>query len=149
MHATRLARTWVLALSLGGGVLAAPLWAGEAHLVEVTDAGRVVVETSDASVDEVLAALAAHFAFAVERSAASAQTVRFSGRLAGSLDQLLERLLRHEGHLIVRSPEARAGISRVVLLEADKGRAPPAPALADSIAAIKARIGLKDGAGGK
>jgi hypothetical protein len=149
MHATRLARIWVPVLSLGCWMLASPLWAGQARLVEVTDAERVVVvETSDADVDEVLAVLAAHFGFAVERSAPSGQTVRFSGRLSGSLDQLLERLLRHEGHVIVRSAEARAGISRVVLLEAKSG-APPAPALAGPIAAIKARLGLKDGAAGK
>jgi len=132
---------------------ASPLWAGQVRLLEESDADRVVVETSDASVDEVLAALAAHFGFAVERSGPSGQTVRISGRLAGSLDTLLERLLRHEGHLIVRSAAARAGISRVVLMEAKSG-APPtstptAPTLAGPIAAIKARLGLKEGEAGR
>jgi len=143
MCAARLARIWVLALSLGCWVLASPLWAGQARLVEESDADQVVVETTDASVDEVLAVLAAHFGFEVERSVPLGQTVRFSGRLAGSLDALLERLLRHEGHVIVRSAEARAGISRVVLLEGKSGAPPSAPA--GPIAAIKARLGLKDG----
>ena len=81
---------------------------------------------------------------AVERSAPSGQTVRYSGRLSGSLDQLLERLLRHEGHVIVRSAEARGGIARVVLMET-KGGTTPAPGLAGPMAAIKARLGFMEG----
>ena len=141
MHAARFAGALVLIL----GCWPAPLlWAGQARLVEVIGRDRVVVETTDASVDEVLAALAAHFDFEVERGAPSGQTIRFSGRLTGSLDQLLQRLLRHEGHVIVRSAEAPSGISRVVLLEATSGP-PSAPTVAGPIAAIKARLGLKEG----
>lgn len=135
--------TMVAALLFGGLAPAPSLWAGEARVVEEVGAGRVVVETSDAGVDEVLAALALHFAFAVERGAPPDQTVRFSGRLSGSLDQLLDRLLRHEGHVIVRSAEAPGGIARVVLLES-KGGATPAPAVAGPIAALKARLGIKE-----
>jgi hypothetical protein len=120
------------------------LWAGQARLVEAAGPDRIVVETADASMDEVLAALAAHFEFEVEHGAPSDQTIRFSGRLQGSLDQLLQRLLRHQGHVIVRSAEARAGISRVVLLEG-KSEPLPAPTVAGPIAAIKARLGLKEG----
>jgi hypothetical protein len=111
--------------------------------VEEAGPEQVVTETTDASADEVLAVLATHFEFVVERNAPSSQTVRFSGRLQGSLDKLVERLLRHEGHMIVRSAEARGGISRVVLLDAGRGP-PPAPTVAGPIAAIKARLGLKE-----
>jgi hypothetical protein len=139
MHATRLAKVGVLALLLGYGGAGSPLWAGEARLVEEADPKRLVIETTDASVDEVLAVLATHFEFAVERGASSDRTVRFSGRLQGSLDQLLERLLRHEGHMIVRSAETRGGISRVVLLEGKSG-SPDAPTVAGPIAALKAKL---------
>jgi hypothetical protein len=125
------------------GYTRAPTWAGQARLVEEAGPERIVIETADASIDEVLAVLAAHFEFVVERSAQSSQAVRFSGRLQGSLETLVERLLRHEGHLIVRSAEARGGISRVVLLDAGSG-SPPALAVTGPIAAIKARLGLKD-----
>jgi hypothetical protein len=144
MPAARFAKVAVCALMVVCWALATPLSAGEARLVEAAGPDRVVIETSDASVDEVLAVLAAQFEFAVEHSAPSGQTVRFSGRLEGALDQLLERLLRHEGHVIVRSAEARGGIARVVLLEANGGT-PPAPTIAGPIAAIKARMGLKEG----
>src|SRR5262245_28402503 len=107
---TALVCCWVLLL--------VPSWAGEVRTVETSGSDRIVIETTDASVDEILAVLAAHFEFAVERGARPGQAVRFSGILHGSLDQLLERLLRHEGHIIVRSADARARVSRVVLFEA-------------------------------
>jgi hypothetical protein len=119
-------------------LLAAPLWAGQVHVVEGDGAERVVVDTSDAGVDEVLAVLAAHFGFTVERSAPSGQTVRFSGRLQGALDEVLERLLRHEGHMIVRSRAASAGIERLLLLDLKGGA--PAPTVAGPIAAIKSKL---------
>jgi hypothetical protein len=124
---------------VGCWLLASSLWAGEARLLEAPSADRVVVEASDASVDEVLAVLAKRFEFAVERSAPLGQAVRFSGRLQGSLEELLNRLLRHEGHMIVRSAEAQAGISRVLLIEA-KGVARGAPVVAGPIAALKAKL---------
>jgi hypothetical protein len=144
MHAARLVRTGLLASVLGCWALVpAAVWAGQARLVEEAVPERIVIETTDASIDEVLAVLAAHFEFVVERAAQSSQTVRFSGRLQGSLETLVERLLRHEGHMIVRSAESRGGISRVVLLDAGSGP-PTAPAVAGPIAAIKARLGLKE-----
>jgi len=116
-------------------------WGGEVRVVEGNSHDHVVIEASDANADEVLAVLAAYFQFAVERSARPAQPVRFSGRLQGSLDQLLERILRHEGHIIVRSAEAQAGISRVLLFEAKGGA--PASGVVDALAALKAKLQLK------
>ena len=116
-------------------------WAGEVRVVETSGSDSILIETRDASVDEVLAVLAVHFDFAVERDDGSGQAIRFSGPLQGSLDQLLERLLRHEGHIIVRSAEARAGVARVVRLNA-KGEA-PAPSIADKLAKLSAGFPLK------
>jgi hypothetical protein len=106
--------------------LIASLRAGEARVVEAGGPDRIVVETRDASVDEVLAVLAAHFEFTLERSAGAGQAIRFSGLLHGSLDQLLERVLRHEEHIVVRSAEARAGVTRVILLKGNGTTLPPA-----------------------
>jgi hypothetical protein len=121
------------------GVLAPSVWAGSARLVEEAGPERVVVEASDASAEEVLAVLAARFDFAVERHASAAGAMRFSGRLQGSLEEIVERLLRHEGHMIVRSPDAQAGITRIVLIEA-KGGAPAGATFAGPIAALKAKL---------
>jgi hypothetical protein len=116
--------------------------AGEARVIEERGPSYVVIDTSDANADEVLAVLAAHFEFAIEPSARIGQPVRYSGRLEGSVDQLLDRLLRHQGHLIVRSAQARAGISLVVLLEAKGGG--PAPTVAGAVAALKAKLKLQE-----
>jgi hypothetical protein len=125
-------------------MVAAPLQAGEARLVDGAGPDRIVVETSDASTDEILAVLARQYEFSVERGAPPSQPVRFSGRLQGTLDEVLERLLRHEGHMIVRSAEARAGISRVIILKAGGGApaptAAPTPTIPNPIAALKARL---------
>jgi hypothetical protein len=125
-------------------LLAAPLWAGQVSVVEGDGPDQVAIETTDASADEILAALAGHFRFDVERSVASAQAVRYSGRLQGSLDALLERLLRHEGHMIVHSRQAQGGIERVVVLDArgvpPTSAAAPTASVAGPIAAIKAKL---------
>jgi hypothetical protein len=137
--ASRLTTVAVSATLCAWGALAPYLWAGSARLADGAEPERVVVEASDASTEEVLAVLAARFDFAVDRRAAVAGAMRFSGRLQGSLDEVLERLLRHEAHMIVRSPDTRAGISRIVLIEA-KGGAPAAPTVAGPIAALKAKL---------
>jgi hypothetical protein len=132
---------WLIAAALATG-----LWAGEARLIEGQSPDRVVVQLSDAAVDEALAVLAARFQFEVERGAPAAQPLRISGRLEGTLEEVLDRILRHQGHMIVRSAKARAGVSRVVLIEA-KGGAPaeaPAASLASPIAALKARLQLQE-----
>jgi hypothetical protein len=137
------------AVFCGWALLPASGWAGEARVVDMNGSERIVIETSDASLDEVLAALATHFEFAVERNFPPGQAIRFSGRLHGSLDQLLDRLLRHEAHIVVRSAEARAGVSRVVLLQSkgvasvrSKG-AEPEPTVRDGFAALSAGFPLK------
>ena len=122
-------------------LLSGPGWAGEARLVEASGADRIVIETRDANVDEILAALAARFEFTVERGARPGQAIRFSGTLHGALGQLLDQVLRHEGHIIVRSSDASARVSRVILFEANG--VPPAPTAQQSLAAISAGFPAK------
>jgi hypothetical protein len=116
--------------------------AGEVRVIEASGPEQVVVETSDATAEEVLGALAVQFEFAIEDRAPPSQPIRYSGRLEGSLDDLLERMLRHQGYVIVRSAEARAGISSIVFLEAKEG-APPS-AVGGAIAALKAKLQLQN-----
>jgi hypothetical protein len=151
--ATAVVKTRTAAALLGCGwmlsvAFASALWAGDARLIEGDGPARVVVQATDATVDEVMAVLAGRFQFTVERSAPAAQPLRLSGRFEGALDEVLDRVLRHQGHMLVRSADATAGISRVVLIEA-KGAA-PAPAgastsdLSSPIAALKARMQLPE-----
>ena len=145
MSPARAAAALVLATLLAGWMLAAPLHAGEARLVDGAGPDRVVVETSDATTDEVLAVLSRHFEFSVERGAPPSQPVRFSGRLQGALDEVLARLLRHEGHMIVRSAEARAGISRVAMRIATAS--PAAAALREESVSFCASVIVTPGTG--
>jgi hypothetical protein len=99
---------WALSLPFPPG------WAGEARLVAADSADQVVVEVGDADAGEVLEALSARFGFAVEGHPQAGRAMRYSGLLHGSLDQLVERLLRNEEHVVVRSAKAVAGVSKVV-----------------------------------
>ena len=65
--------------------------AGQARLLEESDSDRVVVEASDASVDEVLAVLAVHFGFAVERTTPSAETVDTQAIGRGTTNAVISR----------------------------------------------------------
>jgi hypothetical protein len=81
----------------------------------------VIVDVNNASSDEVLQALASQFQFEVERSSQLDGAIRFSGRLQGSLQLILERILRNEGYTIVRASGAESTISRVVILDPKRG----------------------------
>lgn len=90
--------------------------AGEARVVEATGPNRVVVEVNHANSYEIVQALALYFQFAFQRSSAATGTIRFNGRLQGSLQQLLGEVLRHHDFIIVHATEKTSGISRVVIL---------------------------------
>lgn len=91
--------------------------AGEARVIDAAGPSRVVVEVNDANAYEVVQALSSHFKFEFRRSPPTTGTVRFNGRLQGSLQQLLERVLRHQGFTIVHAREKASGISLVVIFE--------------------------------
>jgi hypothetical protein len=98
-------------------------WAGDAHIVSDSGPKDVVIATDNATSEQILRVLATRFGFSVDHAAEANASIRFSGRLQGSLDRILDRVLRHEGHIIVRSAENSAGIRQVILL------APHAPAV--------------------
>jgi hypothetical protein len=95
--------------------------AGEVRIAEDAGPGHVVLEVDEATSDQVLRLLATHFEFAVKHVAEATGSESISGRLQGSLDQLLQRMLRHDGYVIVRSPQSKAGISEVIVLDRKDG----------------------------
>ena len=98
--------------------------AGEARVVEATGPNRVVVEVNHANSYEIVQALAGYFQFELQWSSAATGTIRFNGRLQGSLQQVLVQVLGDNDFIIVHATEKTSGISRVIILE----RKPGAPA---------------------
>ncbi len=49
-----------------------------------------------------------------------------SATMTGSLQSVIERLLRNWNHMIVRSPDNKSGIAKVMILNATYGAAPRA-----------------------
>jgi hypothetical protein len=110
------------------------VWAGDVQIERADSPDQITLNLKDASVDEVLEALAARFGLKIEYERRTAGPARFSGRLHGSLDQVLERILRHESHIIVRSPTSPGGIGRVAVLGASQSAQQGLPANRDSAA---------------
>ena len=74
--------------------------------------GILLVQAADAGVDEVLARLAQHQGFTVDGALNASASRRISGKISGSLDDVLRRLLRAESFTVVY---ASAGVERIVL----------------------------------
>lgn len=89
------------------------------------DSGKhVSIRINNATLDAVLAELHKRYGFAIE-GLSNVQSDEFSEVLDGSLDDVLERLLRNWNHMIVHSAGNRSGISKVMILNSDYGIAPP------------------------
>jgi hypothetical protein len=100
---------------------------GFAEGVEVRgdDGGKhVLIKVDDMTMDAVLDGLQKRYGFAIE-GLSNVQSDEFSEVMDGSLDDVLERLLRNRNHMIVHSAEIKAGISKVMILNSDYGIAPP------------------------
>jgi hypothetical protein len=95
--------------------------AGDVRIAEDAGPDHVVLEVDEATLDQVLGRLATHFEFAVKHVAGPRDSESVSGRFQGSLDQLLQRVLRHDGYVIVRSPQSKAEISEVIVLDRRDG----------------------------
>jgi hypothetical protein len=102
--------------------------AGDVRIAEDGGPGHVVLEVDEATLDQVLGILATHFEFVVKYVAGPGGSESVSGRFQGSLDQLLQRVLRHDGYVIVRSPQSKAEISEVIVLDRKDGETFGAPA---------------------
>jgi hypothetical protein len=92
---------------------------------------RVTVSIQDEGLGAALRELGRTYDFEVKGAFADG-TAAVSTTLSGRLDDVLARLLRNVDHVIVRSPDNRSGIAKVILMGRGRARQPGAsPALTD------------------
>jgi hypothetical protein len=98
----------------------------------VTVAGDAPRETitltiEDAKVDVVLEELRKRYGFEVSGLENTTRGEGLSATMSGSLQSVIERLLRNWNHLIVRSADNDSGVAKVMILNATYGAAPLGP----------------------
>jgi hypothetical protein len=101
-----------------------------AEPVAVTgDAPRqgITVTIENATIDVVLEDLHQRYGFEVSGLENAKQGEPLSATLSGSLQSVLERLLRNWNHMIVRSADNESGIAKVMILNSTYGAAPQRP----------------------
>lgn len=91
-----------------------PAFGGSVEIREGASPGRVSVDARDASPVDILAKLGQKYGFTVESSGGKGQPM--TGKLEGKPEDLITRLLRHEGHVVHRSAGKPLGVSRIILL---------------------------------
>ena len=94
--------------------------ASDVRIVRDSGPNDIVIEMDNATLEQILQMLATRFGFGADHAAETNTSIRFSGRLQGSLDRILDRVLRHEGHLIIHSAQTSAGISQVILFASQR-----------------------------
>lgn len=75
----------------------------------------------------VLEDLRKRYGFEVSGLKNAARGAPLTATMTGSLQNVLERLLRNWNHMIVRSPDNESGIAKVMILDARYGAAPAHP----------------------
>ncbi len=93
----------------------------------------ITVTIEDAKVDAVLEDLRKRYGFEVSGLANTKSGDALTMTMSGSLQSVLERLLRNWNHMIVRSSDNQSGIAKVMILNATYGAAPHRPALQHAI----------------
>jgi hypothetical protein len=108
------------------GCLMAPLPALAAGVTVTGDDPRhnITVTIEDATVDAVLKDLHDRYGFEMSGLENVKKGEALSATFTGSLQSILERLLRNWNHMIVRSPHEGSGIAKVMILNANYGAAP-------------------------
>jgi hypothetical protein len=79
------------------------------------DTTRITVEATDSTVLEIAIALGQRFGFQVEATVANPSPIKISGRWNGTVSYILERILRDQNHVIIRTT-SQSRIDRVVLI---------------------------------
>src|SRR5690606_28453182 len=87
----------------------------------------ITVTIADAKLDAVIENLRQRYGFEVYGLEKTAVGEALTATLSGSLQSVLERLLRNWNHMIVRSPDNDSGIAKVMILNANYGTAPRQP----------------------
>jgi hypothetical protein len=101
----------------------------QAAAIKVTDdtPRHITVAIEDAKVDAVLEDLRKRYGFEVSGLENAAGGEALSATMSGSLQSVIERLLRNWNHMIVRSSGNEGGIAKVMILNATYGAAPRRP----------------------
>ncbi len=108
----------------------------EAATVEVAgDAPqqRITLTIEDAKVDAVLEDLHKRYGFEVKGLEHITHGDALSTTMSGSLNHVIERLLRNWNYMIVRSADNESGIAKIMILNATYGAAQQRPALGSAI----------------
>jgi len=108
--------------------LGIPMPRAMAEAVEVTGTEpqrEIVLNVDGAQIGEILGRLAEQYGFQVKGSEKMAGAPPMSMNVKGSLEVVLNRLLRNRNYLIVRSADNASGIEKVVILDGSYGAAPP------------------------
>jgi len=112
------------------GCLMSPAAVQAAAVTVTGDTPRqnITVTIKDTKVGAVLEDLCKRYGFEVSGLENVARGEALSATMSGSLQNVIERLLRNWNHMIVRSPDNESGIAKVMILNATYGAAPrPSP----------------------
>lgn len=108
-------------------LLLLPQTESQAATVKVTGADpreSITITVDDATVDVVLEDLRKRYGFEVRGLENARKGEPQTMTMSGSLQSIIERLLRNWNHMIVRSPDNESGIAKVTILNATYGAAP-------------------------
>jgi hypothetical protein len=112
------------ALVIGCLMSPAALQAAAVTITGDTPRHNITVIIEDATVDAVLEDLCKRYGFEVSGLENATRGEALSATMSGSLQNVIERLLRNWNHMIVRSPDNTGGIAKVMILNANFGAAP-------------------------
>jgi len=87
---------------------------------------RITITVNDASLSTVLNELQLRYGFEVVGPGYLSTLDPMSMKVTGSLDAVLERLLRNRNYVVVHSTHNKSGIEKVIILDASYGTAPDA-----------------------
>jgi hypothetical protein len=108
------------------GCLMSPMALHAAAISVAGEAPRqsITVTVEDATVDAVIEDLHKRYGFEVSGLQNAQRSEHLSVTMTGSLQSVIERLLRNWNHAIVRSADNESGIAKVMILNATYGAAP-------------------------
>ncbi len=112
------------AFVIGCLMLPMPLQAAAITVSGDSPAQSITVTIKDATVDAVLEDLRKRYGFEVLGLKNAKRGEALSATMTGSLQSVIERLLRNWNHMIVRSTDNPSGIAKVMILDAKYGAAP-------------------------
>ncbi len=120
---------FLLCASLLALLAPAPLQAASLSVEGDGPRGSITVTIEDATLTFVLDDLRKKYGFEIDGLEHATSRDLMSTTISGTLQGILERLLRNRNHLIVRSPNTPCGIAKVMILDSSYGAGPPrAPA---------------------